>query len=225
MMANMLVNMMIMKNLRKSSTRNVISSNLITACCKRFTIRRDFSVDRTTRNDYHVYSGYRLYHCSMISLGPKNKKSSSTDSSGATLPDVKDIKSKMESCIDKFSKELSTLKIGVVTADIFNNINVGSYGTVTNLGQVTIKSATNINISVFDPSTTKLISDAIKDSGLGLSPTVDGSNISVFIPKPSKDSRELMKKSASKMAEKVNNISTIINIAAVNIIVVYISLS
>lgn len=156
----------------------------------------------------HYYNRYRLYHCSIISLGPKNKKSNNNNndnntSSTITLPDVKDIKLKMEIYIDKYSKELSTLKIGIVSIDIFNNINVSSYGTISNLGQVTIKSATNININVFDPSTTKLICDAIKDAGLGLNPTIEGSNVTVFIPKPSKDSRELMKKSASKMAEKV----------------------
>lgn len=154
----------------------------------------------------HYYNRHRLYHCSIVSLGPKNKKSNNNDNNAGstiTLPDVKDIKLKMEIYIDKYSKELSTLKIGIVSIDIFNNINVSSYGTISNLGQVTIKSATNININVFDPSTTKLICDAIKDAGLGLNPTIEGSNITVFIPKPSKDSRELMKKSASKMAEKV----------------------
>jgi hypothetical protein len=158
-----------------------------------------------SHNNYY-YNRHRLYHSSTISLGPKNKKSNNNDNntgSTITLPDVKDIKLKMEIYIDKYSKELSTLKIGIVSIDIFNNINVSSYGTVSNLGQVTIKSATNININVFDPSTTKLICDAIKDAGLGLNPTIEGSNITVFIPKPSKDSRELMKKSASKMAEKV----------------------
>ena len=61
---------------------------------------------------------------------------------------MKDIKFKMEVYIDKYSKELSTLKIGIVSIDIFNNINVSSYGTISNLGQVTIKSATNININI-----------------------------------------------------------------------------
>ena len=169
-----------------------------------------FRLNRYDNNNKNInisYNRYRLYHCSIVSLGPKNKKSNNNNDNNAgstiTLPDVKDIKLKMEIYIDKYSKELSTLKIGIVSIDIFNNINVSSYGTISNLGQVTIKSATNININVFDPSTTKLICDAIKDAGLGLNPTIEGSNITVFIPKPSKDSRELMKKSASKMAEKV----------------------
>ena len=74
----------------------------------------------------HFYNRHRLYHCSIVSLGPKNKKSNNNDSntgSTITLPDVKDIKSKMEVYIDKYSKELSTLKIGIVSIDIFNNIN------------------------------------------------------------------------------------------------------
>jgi hypothetical protein len=40
---------------------------------------------------------------------------------------------------------------------------------------------------------------------MGFSPTVENSNITVFVPKPSKESRDVLIKAASRSAEKVRS--------------------
>ncbi len=70
--------------------------------------------------------------------------------------------------------------------------------------QVTMKAANKISISVFDPDLIAGVSKALRDCNMNLSPTSEGNNISVVIPKPSKEAREGIVKLASKAAEKVH---------------------
>lgn len=135
--------------------------------------------------------------------GGKNAKGDSDEEGGGELPDIGPTKQKMEQVVDRFSQEMSKLKVGRASVDMFNGIQVGSYGSVSSAGQVSVKNATSVNIAVFDPSMVKTVADAIRDCGMGFNPTIENSNVSVFIPKPSKESRELMLKAASKSAEKV----------------------
>lgn len=167
-------------------------------------------VDSMSINNDMKFNRYylvRLYSNSSLCLFAKAKKNKNetneSDNNTSSLPDSINIKKQMENIIDKFTKELSSLKIGRVSSDMFNDIHLGSLGPISSVGQVSLKTSSNITISVYDPSLTKIVSDAIKDCGLGLTPNIEGSIVSIFIPKPSKESRELLVKSASRIGEKV----------------------
>lgn len=133
------------------------------------------------------------------------KKGGDDDAGGAELPNVNDTKKNMETAIERFTSDLTKLKVGKASVDVFRDIQVGSYGSVSSAGQVTVKSASTVAIAVYDPTMVKTVADAIKDCGMGFSPTVENSIISVFIPKPSKESRDLLIKSVSEIAERVRN--------------------
>lgn len=123
-----------------------------------------------------------------------------------TKPDVKSIEKLMESRIDRLVDEFSKLRAGKASSDMFNHIRVdvnGARASVPELGQVTLKSANKIAISIFDPSMTALVSEAIRDGDLGVNPAVEGNVIVITIPKPSAEAREALLKVASKLAEKV----------------------
>ena len=132
-----------------------------------------------------------------------SKKGDDEESGGAQLPNIADTKKSMEIIVDRFSVELGKLKVGKASADIFRDIQVGSYGSVSSAGQVTVKSASSVAIAVYDPTMVKTVADAIKDCGLGFAPTIENSTVSVFIPKPSKESRDALAKSAGQLGEKV----------------------
>ena len=86
----------------------------------------------------------------------------------------------------------------------FHNIPVESYGVISNIAQVTLKSASKVSITVYDPDAVKKVADAIRTSSdLNLNPIIDGSTMEVNIPKPSKETREATVKSMHKVAEKV----------------------
>ena len=122
------------------------------------------------------------------------------------LPDIKDIDKKMEAKIARFVDEIGKIRAGKANPDMFNAMIVsvgGSKMTIKDLGQVTQKSPTQLAISIYDPNMTNMVADTIRDADLGLNPTISGNNnIAITIPKPSKESRELLKKTCAKLGEK-----------------------
>ena len=119
------------------------------------------------------------------------------------LPNLKSVDSEMDSVLKKLSIDFSKINTGKVSTDMFNSIKVDSYGSVANCGQVVLKSPTKVSISVFDPSTIKIVADSIRDCGLNLNPIIEGNYLIITIPKPSKESRDNLVKLLSKLSEKV----------------------
>ena len=56
---------------------------------------------------------------------------------------------------------------------------------------------------MFDSAIVSAVASALRDCGLSLNPLVDGSVVTVSIPKASKEKREDMVKLAKKAVEKV----------------------
>jgi hypothetical protein len=136
--------------------------------------------------------------------GGKGKKEvDSTTETAVALPDVKAYDKGIEGTVNWFSTELSKLKVGRVSADLFNNLPVESYGTVGKAGQVTLKSNAKLVVSVFDPEIATAVADAIRNCGLNINPTIEGSNVMATIPRPSKESRDALVKNVAKLSEKV----------------------
>lgn len=153
----------------------------------------------------------KSYHTSPMVLAKAKKGGSSKkggdDSDDAVevkLPDLANIKKNMDGVIDRFSKELAKLKVGKASADMFSDVQVGSYGSVASAGQVTVKSASTISIAVYDPGMVKTVADAVRDCGMGFTPTIENNVVSVFVAKPSKESRDTLVKAAGRIAEKVS---------------------
>lgn len=89
---------------------------------------------------------------------------------------------------------------------MFNHVMVEAYGSksaVPECGQVSVQTASKVVINVFDAAIVPAVTKALRDCGLNLNPIVDGSMVSVPIPKASKEKREDMVKLAKKAGEKV----------------------
>ena len=87
----------------------------------------------------------------------------------------------------------------------YNNNNSHHHTTTTPLLlplQIILKTPTRLNITVFDPSLAEAVSKALRDCGQSLNPLVEGNQILVGVPKPSRESRKLTVKNASSLAEK-----------------------
>lgn len=154
----------------------------------------------------------RQYHTSMIAMNKNKKGGNQKGGKGGDdaaevpamkLPEISKFDKTMDGTITWMTNEFAKLKVGRVSADLFSNLSVESYGTVGKAGQVTLKSNTKLVVSVYDPSMAKPVADAIRDCGLNINPTIEGSNVMATIPRPSKESRDLMVKAAIKLAEKV----------------------
>eukprot|EP01036_Dinobryon_divergens_P022506 gene22506-30767_t len=126
-----------------------------------------------------------------------------TVKSDVSMPDFKSSYQKMEKIASSLNAELANFHVGRANAEMFHSIPVESYGTISNIAQVTLKSASKVSITVYDPDAVKKVADAIRTSSdLNMNPIIDGSTMEISIPKPSKETREATVKSMHKVAEK-----------------------
>jgi ribosome recycling factor len=170
------------------------------------TCRKLFVSSRPISNTIQVGFPVRFYQSTkLVSKKSSDKKSKGDDDSAPVkLPDVKTFEKLMDNSVTWFTSELAKIKVGRLTADVFANVSLESYGTIGKAGQVTMKTPTKLVVAVYDPSATKNVAEALRSCGLGVNPSVEGSNVIVNVPKPSKEARDTMSKNASRLLEKVS---------------------
>ena len=174
---------------------------------------RSFNHFEMSRIQYSksCYTSVSLFHTShaRYAKAKKDKKRVDDDSSGSVqLPDVKSFDSPMEKRIIKLDEDLNKLQGGRISSDMLNHIMVdipaGGKLQLTEICQISQKNQNQLAVSVFDAANAPAVVNAIRNSSsMNLNPSVDGSLVVVNIPKPSKESREILVKEASKLAEKV----------------------
>ena len=119
--------------------------------------------------------------------------------------DNKIIKQRMDTSIQFFEKELSTLRTSRANPTILDNIFVDAYGSkaaINQLGNINVPEANMITIQVWDSSQVNVIEKAINESNLGINPQVDGQLIRLPIPKLSEERRQELAKLAAQQGEQ-----------------------
>ena len=114
-------------------------------------------------------------------------------------------KSKMEKAVEFFASELKTIRTSRASVGLVDNIKVDYYGTPTALKQLASISAPQtdmIIIKPFDPSSSKEIEKAIKNSSLSLAPVIDGKIIRLNIPPLSEERRKQLVAQVKQTAEQ-----------------------
>ena len=112
---------------------------------------------------------------------------------------------KMDKAIEAFSKELSSLRTGRANAAMLDLVRVDVYGQqmpINQIGSITTPEPRMINIQVWDQNNINLVDAAIKKSGLGLNPQIDGQLIRLPIPELNEERRTELKKLIKSMGEK-----------------------
>jgi ribosome recycling factor len=111
----------------------------------------------------------------------------------------------MEKSVDYMTHEFASVRTGKASPALVENIDVEAYGTNMKLKQlalITTPEPRLLVIQPFDGGTTKDIEKAIKESKLGINPSVDGKIIRLPIPELSEDRRKDLVKSIKQMAEE-----------------------
>lgn len=111
---------------------------------------------------------------------------------------------KMDASIENFQKELSGIRAGRASTALLEPIKVEAYGGTMSLNQVGAVSAPDarmLTVSVWDRDLVKNVEKAIRESGIGLNPMVEGQTVRVPIPPLSDERRQELSKIASKYAE------------------------
>lgn len=104
---------------------------------------------------------------------------------------------KMEKTTEKYKEELSKVKTGRANPSILEHIKIDYYGNPTLINQVanlSILDSSTISVQPWEASTSNAIEKAIRDSNLGLNPTIYGNIIKVPVPPLTEERRkELVK--------------------------------
>jgi ribosome recycling factor len=110
----------------------------------------------------------------------------------------------MKVSAEHFRKDLSKLRTGRANLNLFEDIKVEYYGTLTPVNQLAslgIPDPTLITIQPWDPSLLETIDKAVRAADLGLNPINDGKTLKVPIPPLDDERRQEMAKRIKRMLE------------------------
>ncbi|MCJ7643592.1 MAG: ribosome recycling factor [Candidatus Aminicenantes bacterium] len=118
---------------------------------------------------------------------------------------LKELEKKMKVSMEHFRRELSKLRTGRANINIFEDIKVTYYGTLTPINQVAtlgVPDPTLIVIQPWDPSVLEALEKAIRGSEYGFNPINDGKVLKVPIPPLDEERRREIAKRIGKMMEE-----------------------
>lgn len=118
---------------------------------------------------------------------------------------LKELEKKMKVSTEHFRRELTKLRTGRANINIFEDIKVPYYGTLTPINQVAtlgVPDPTLIVIQPWDPSVLEVLEKAIRGSDFGFNPINDGKVLKVPIPPLDEERRRDMAKRIGKMLEE-----------------------
>ena len=119
--------------------------------------------------------------------------------------DLADLRRRMEGAIASLKSEYAGLRTGRATTSLVEPIMVDAYGTktpMTQVGTITVPEPRMISIQVWDKGQIAAVEKAIRESGLGINPVVDGQLIRIPMPPLTEERRVELTKVASKYAEQ-----------------------
>ncbi len=125
-------------------------------------------------------------------------------SQDATEIDLDAIQRRMDGAMNALKVEFSSLRTGRASAAILEPIMVESYGQMTpinQLGTVNVPEPRMVVINVWDKAMVSKVERAIRDSGIGINPVVDGPLIRLPIPELNEERRKQLSKVAAGYAE------------------------
>lgn len=118
--------------------------------------------------------------------------------------DEASLKRRMEGALNSLSQEFAGLRTGRASVNLLDTIMVSAYGAMTPLnqvGSVSVPEPRMLSVSVWDKANVGAADKAIRESGLGLNPVVDGQNLRIPIPPLNEERRAELAKLAGKYSE------------------------
>lgn len=112
---------------------------------------------------------------------------------------------RMDKAIAALKEEFGSLRTGRASASLLDQVMVEAYGSsvpINQVGAVSVPEPRSISVSVWDRGLVVSVEKAIRNSGLGLNPVVDGQSLRVPIPPLTEERRKDLAKLAGKYAEQ-----------------------
>lgn len=126
-------------------------------------------------------------------------------SQDATEIDLDALQRRMDGAMNALRTEFASLRTGRASASILEPIQVDAYGQMTpinQLGTINVPEPRMVVINVWDKGMISKVERAIRDSGIGINPVVDGPLIRLPIPELNEERRRELTKVAAQYAEQ-----------------------
>jgi ribosome recycling factor len=118
--------------------------------------------------------------------------------------DLSDLEKRMEGAIASLRGEFAALRTGRASASMLDPITVEAYGSqmpINQLGTISVPEPRMVLINVWDKAMVNLVDKAIRNSGLGINPQMDGPILRLPIPELNEERRRELAKLAGQYAE------------------------
>jgi ribosome recycling factor len=118
--------------------------------------------------------------------------------------DLGDLERRMDGALGSLKTEFSSLRTGRASGSMLDTIMVEAYGSPTPLNQcgtVNVPEPRMVTVNVWDKSLVAAVDKAIRNSGLGLNPVMDGTILRLPIPELNEERRRDLTKVAGQYAE------------------------
>lgn len=118
--------------------------------------------------------------------------------------DTDDLKRRMEGAMQNLKTEFASLRTGRASGSMLEPIQVEAYGQMTPINQVgtiNVPEPRMVTINVWDKSMVGKVEKAIRESGLGINPQLNGTIIMLPIPELNEERRRELTKVAGQYAE------------------------
>ena len=92
-------------------------------------------------------------------------------------PDIASYRGRMDKAVASLKEEFASLRTGRASAGLLDQVFVEAYGSrmpINQLGSVSVPEPRSITVSVYDKGLVVSVEKAIRNSGLGLNPVVEG---------------------------------------------------
>jgi ribosome recycling factor len=118
--------------------------------------------------------------------------------------DIDDLKRRMDGAMTALRSEFASLRTGRGSASMLEPVQVEAYGQMTpinQVGTVNVPEPRMVTINVWDKSLVNKVEKAIRESGLGINPQLNGTIIMLPIPELNEERRRELSKVAAQYAE------------------------
>ncbi|TBX27929.1 MULTISPECIES: ribosome recycling factor [Nioella] len=118
--------------------------------------------------------------------------------------DLDDLSRRMDGALASLRTEFASLRTGRASASMLEPVQVEAYGQMTpinQVGTVNVPEPRMVTINVWDKSMVNKVEKAIRESGLGINPQMNGTIIMLPIPELNEERRRELTKVAGNYAE------------------------
>ncbi|MEE9389416.1 MAG: ribosome recycling factor [Paracoccaceae bacterium] len=118
--------------------------------------------------------------------------------------DLDDLQRRMDGAMASLRAEFATLRTGRASATMVEPIMVNAYGAMTpinQVGTVNVPEPRMVTVNVWDKGLLPAVEKAIRESGLGINPVMDGTVIRLPIPELNEERRRELTKVAAGYTE------------------------